>query len=64
MSVCCKSHVSSSQQNRGSRTKPGWCGGAPMVLRCAFYFRLMVVLTPWLVVLSSNQRAVIVLVWV
>ena len=28
------------------------------------YFRLMVVFTPWLVVLSSNQRAVIVLVWV
>jgi hypothetical protein len=28
------------------------------------YFRLMVVFTPWLVVLSSNQRAVTVLVWV
>jgi hypothetical protein len=28
------------------------------------YFRLMVVFTPWLVVLSSNQRAVMVLVWV
>ena len=28
------------------------------------YFRLMVVFTPWLVVESSNQRAVIVLVCV
>ena len=28
------------------------------------YFRLMVVFTPWLVVESSNQRAVTVLVWV
>jgi len=28
------------------------------------YFKLIVVFTPWLVVLSSNQRAVTVLVWV
>ncbi len=28
------------------------------------YFRLIVVLTPWLSVSSSNQRAVTVLVWV
>lgn len=28
------------------------------------YLRLMVVFTPWLVVESSNQRAVTVLVWV
>jgi hypothetical protein len=28
------------------------------------YFRLIVVLTPWPSVLSSNQRAVTVLVWV
>jgi hypothetical protein len=34
------------------------------VPRGAAYFRLMVVFTPWLVVLSSNQRAVTVLVWV
>ena len=28
------------------------------------YFKLMVVFTPWPAVLSSNQRAVTVLVWV
>jgi len=35
--------------------REGFCGG---------YLRLMVVLTPWLRVSSSNQRAVTVLVWV
>ncbi len=30
----------------------------------AAYFKLMVVFTPWPRVLSSNQRAVTVLVWV
>ena len=35
-----------------------WFGEQPL------YFKLMVVFTPWLVVLSSNQRAVTVLVCV
>ncbi len=38
------------------------CAGSYAVRR--LYFRLMVVFTPWLVVESSNQRAVTVLVWV
>ena len=38
------------------------CAGSYALRR--LYFRLMVVLTPWLVVESSNQRAVTVLVCV
>lgn len=52
-------------------------GGAPLPQRVAMrergegaqrlrgsYFKLIVVFTPWPAVLSSNQRAVTVLVWV
>ena len=39
-------------------------GEGPKGLRGVFHFRLMVVFTPWPAVLSSNQRAVTVLVWV
>ena len=39
-------------------------GGRRGATQGVFHFKLMVVFTPWLVVLSSNQRAVTVLVCV
>ncbi len=54
-----------SSQSFGSKlaSSPICTSAASYALRRP-YFRLMVVFTPWLVVESSNQRAVTVLVWV